>query len=181
MARILPFEGKQPRIADTVFLCPGSVILGDVEIEEYSSVWFNAVIRGDVHRIRIGARTNVQDLSMLHVTNNTAELVIGNEVTIGHAAILHGCTIHDRVLIGMGAKVLDHCIVGSNTIIAAGAVLPERAIAPSGVLMAGVPAKVVRKLQEHEYSRFEESAQAYVSYAERYRKSGVFTDLSSSL
>lgn len=180
MALVLPFEGKHPRIADTVFLCPGAVVLGDVEIGDRSSVWFNAVIRGDVHSITIGARTNVQDLCMLHVTNNRAALRIGDNVTIGHSAILHGCTVHDNVLIGMGAKVLDHCQVGSHTIIAAGAVLPEGCSAPSGVLMAGVPARVVRTLRDDELSRFEDSALGYVTYAERYRASGTFDDQSLS-
>jgi carbonic anhydrase/acetyltransferase-like protein (isoleucine patch superfamily) len=114
---------------------------------------------------------------MLHVTHKKFALYVGNDVTVGHSAILHGCTIHDKVLIGMGAKVLDACVVNSHTIIAAGAVLPEGAIAPAGVLMAGVPAKVVRELRAEEYDRFEASARNYVEYAERYRQSQILDQL----
>ncbi|MFM8472728.1 MAG: gamma carbonic anhydrase family protein [Candidatus Kapaibacterium sp.] len=180
MALVLPFEGRHPRIADSVFLCPGAVVVGDVEIGDRSSVWFNTVIRGDVNSVSIGSQTNIQDLCMLHVTNNRAALRVGSNVTIGHGAIVHGCTIHDEVLIGMGAKVLDHCVVGSQTIIAAGSVLPERSTAPSGVLMAGVPARVVRPLREEEFERFLQSAAAYVAYADRYRSDRTFPPVQPS-
>jgi carbonic anhydrase/acetyltransferase-like protein (isoleucine patch superfamily) len=171
---ILPFEGAVPVIPESVLVCPGAVVMGDVHIGEQSSVWFNAVIRGDVHSIRIGARTNIQDLAMLHVTHKRFSLNIGSNVTVGHSAILHGCTVHDNVLIGMGAKVLDNSLVRSHTIVAAGAVVREGFETPEGVLMAGIPAKVVRDLRADELSRFEESAQAYVSYSERFRASNIF-------
>lgn len=170
MATILPFEGIYPNIHPSVYLCEGVRIIGDVEIGEGSSVWFNSVIRGDVNHIRIGRRTNIQDLAMLHVTHKYHPLILGDNITIGHSAVLHGATIHDTCLIGMGAKVLDRCVVNSYSFVAAGAVLREGYEVPEGTLVAGVPAKVIRELTELERQKIEESAQNYIDYVHRYRK-----------
>ncbi len=169
---IMPFEGIMPRIAPDVFIAPGARIIGDVEIGELSSVWFNVVIRGDVHYIRIGRRVNVQDLTMCHVTHKRHPLNIGDDVTIGHSAVLHGSTIHDRVLIGMGAKVLDRAVVGSNALVAAGAVVREGFVVPEGTLVAGIPAKVVRELNDEERAAVAQGALNYESYVARYRADG---------
>jgi gamma-carbonic anhydrase len=169
---IIPFEGKSPNIHPGVFIASGARIIGDVEIGEKSSVWFNVVIRGDVHYIKIGTRTNIQDLTMCHVTHRKYPLVIGNDVTVGHSAVLHGTTIHDRVLIGMGAKVLDRSVVGSNSLIAAGSVVREGFEVPEGVLVAGVPAKIIRELTDAERAAVAQGALNYESYIERYRAGG---------
>lgn len=169
---VMPFEGVAPRIHPSVFLAAGARIVGDVEIEELSSVWFNVVIRGDVHFIRIGRRTNIQDLAMLHVTHRKFSLTIGNDVTVGHSAVLHGAVIGDRVLIGMGAKVLDNSVVESDSLIAAGAVVREGFRVPSGTLAAGVPARVVRELTDAERASVAQGALNYESYIVRFRADG---------
>ncbi len=165
---ILPYNGIYPSFAQNVVLLPGSVIVGDVHIGEESSVWFNCVLRGDVHSIHIGKRTNIQDLSMLHVTNGKCPLTIGDDVTVGHRAIVHGCSVHDGVLIGMGAVLLDGCIIESGAIVAAGAVVREGDTVPAGVLVAGVPARVVRNLDEEEQAALRRIAGDYVEYARQY-------------
>ncbi|MEO5931474.1 MAG: gamma carbonic anhydrase family protein [Candidatus Kapaibacterium sp.] len=169
---IIPFEGKMPRIHPDVFIAPGARIIGDVEIGEASSVWFNVVIRGDVHYIRIGRRTNIQDLTMCHVTNRRHALIIGDDVTVGHSAVLHGCTIHERVLVGMGAKVLDRAVVERESLIAAGAVVREGFTVPEGTLVAGVPAKVIRELSDEERCYVAQGAPNYESYVARFRAGG---------
>lgn len=170
---IMPFEGITPRIHPSVFIAAGARIIGDVVIGALSSIWFNVVIRGDVHAIRIGRRTNVQDLTMCHVTHRRFALTIGDDVTIGHSAILHGATIGDRVLIGMGATVLDNAVVGDESLIAAGAVVREGFRVPNGTLVAGVPARVVRELSDEERSRVAEGATNYESYVARFRAGGA--------
>lgn len=170
---IIPFAGAAPRIHPTVFIAPGARIVGDVEIGELSSIWFNVVIRGDVHYVRIGRRTNVQDLAMLHVTHKKFALNVADDVTIGHSAVLHGCTIEDRVLIGMGAKVLDNSIVGEESLIAAGTVVREGFRVPPGSLVAGVPGRVVRELTSDERTAVAQGAINYESYVERYRNGGI--------
>jgi carbonic anhydrase/acetyltransferase-like protein (isoleucine patch superfamily) len=165
---ILPYSGVYPSLAPNVVVLPGSVIVGDVHIGEQSSVWFNCVIRGDVHSIHIGKRTNIQDLSMLHVTNGKFPLTIGDDVTVGHRAIIHGCSVHDGVLIGMGAVLLDGCTVESGAIVAAGAVVREGDTVPTGVLVAGVPARVIRNLDEEEQAAIRRIAGDYVEYAQQY-------------
>lgn len=170
---ILPFEGKSPTIHPSVFIGSGARIIGDVEIGEASSVWFNVVIRGDVHYIRIGRRTNIQDLTMCHVTHRKHPLNIGDDVTVGHSAVLHGATIHDRVLIGMGAKVLDRSIVRSNSLIAAGSVVREGFEVPEGTLVAGVPAKIIRELNDTERAAVAQGAINYELYVARFRADGV--------
>jgi carbonic anhydrase/acetyltransferase-like protein (isoleucine patch superfamily) len=158
----------KPQIHPSVFVTESADIIGDVVIGKNSSVWFNAVIRGDVNSIRIGERTNIQDGCLLHVRNETSPLVIGSNVTVGHGAILHGCTIHDCCLIGMGAIVLDNVEVHSYALVAAGTVVLNNTIIPEGVLVAGVPARVVRTLSDEERKMVEESATKYVQYATRY-------------
>jgi gamma-carbonic anhydrase len=166
---ILTYNGIKPKIDESVFICEGSQIIGDVEIGKNSSVWFNTVIRGDVNYIRIGERTNVQDLSMLHVTYKKYPLIIGNDVTIGHSVTLHGCTIKDLVLIGMGAILLDNCVVNSNSFIAAGTLVKEKFIVPEGVLVAGVPGKIIRDLTLKEIEKIGRSSRNYLMYVETYR------------
>jgi carbonic anhydrase/acetyltransferase-like protein (isoleucine patch superfamily) len=161
---LLPFKGVFPRIASGVYLAPGSIIIGDVEIGADSSVWFNAVIRGDVAPIRIGERSNVQDGAVLHVDTGTP-CVVGNEVTIGHAAIVHGTTIEDGVTIGMGAVVLSRSQIGAEAIVAAAALVPEDAVVASGSLIMGVPAREKRSLSDAERTASRENALRYVRNA----------------
>lgn len=167
---IQPYRGIKPKLHDTVFVAEGAQIIGDVEIGRDSSVWFNTVIRGDVHYIRIGDRTNIQDNSILHVTHEKYPLVIGSEVTVGHGAILHAATIKDRCLIGMGAKVLDNATVGPYALVAAGSLVLEHFVVPEGALVAGVPARVKRMLTEEERQQIVQSAQNYVEYVKSYRE-----------
>ncbi len=151
---LIPFNKISPKIHTTAWLAPQSVIIGDVEIGEESSVWFQTVIRGDVNSIRIGKRTNIQDLSTVHVSNRNgpapAPTVIGDEVTVGHRVILHGCTVGNGSLIGMGSIVMDHVVVGEGSIVAAGSMVVENTVIPPGHLAMGSPAKVVRPLKEQE-------------------------------
>jgi len=165
---IKPYKGIHPKIHPTVFVVETAVIIGDVEIGEYSSIWFNAVVRGDVHYIRIGDRTNIQDLCMLHVTKETHPLILGNDITVGHSVTLHGCTIKDRCLIGMGTTILDGAVVGEDCIIGAGALVTEGAVIPPGTLAIGMPAKPKRDLTEKEIARIRQSAQNYIDYARTY-------------
>lgn len=165
---ILPYKNIFPDIDESVFIGDGAVITGDVKIGKDSSIWFNAVIRGDVHFIRIGERTNIQDGCILHVTNGRSSLSIGNDVTVGHNAVVHGCTVKDNVLIGMGAVILDNSIVNSNSLIAAGSVVKEGFEIPEGVLAAGIPARIIRDLKETEILKINESSRGYVNYAKDY-------------
>jgi carbonic anhydrase/acetyltransferase-like protein (isoleucine patch superfamily) len=141
------------------------VVLGAVTLGEGVSIWFNSTVRGDVNTITIGEHTNIQDNSVLHVTHDTHPLVIGNRVTCGHAVRLHGCTVEDEVLVGIGATVLDGAVVGSHSVVAAGAVVTPGYHVPSNVLVAGVPAKVVRELKAEETEEIRRSAERYVTYA----------------
>ncbi len=166
---IRAYRGKAPAIDATVYIAAGAQVIGDVVIGPESSLWFNVVVRGDVNTIRIGARTNVQDLSMLHVTRRTAPLRVGDEVTVGHAAILHGCTVENRCLIGMGAVVMDGAVVGEESIVGAGALVPERMIIPPRSLVVGVPAVVRRSLRPEEIAFLARSAEHYVQDAANYR------------
>lgn len=168
MATVIAFEEKTPDIHPTVFIAEGARIVGNVVIGKHGSVWFNAVIRGDVHWVRMGQSVNVQDSAVLHVTHDTAPLTIGSEVTVGHGAIVHGCTIGDGCLIGMGAIVLDGTKVGDGTLIAAGSVVRERSTIPPGVLVAGNPAVVKRNLTSDEQDGLIRSARRYVAYAQTY-------------
>ena len=164
---LFPYNRLLPKITESAIILPGVKIVGDVTIGEKTNIWFNSVIRGDVHYVKIGNETNIQDLSMLHVTNGEFPLNIGNKVTVGHSAKIHGCTIEDLTLIGIGAIVLDGAHVEKNSIVAAGAVVKPGFRVPSGTLVAGVPAKVVRELTQDEIDYFEISAKHYVEYAEQ--------------
>ena len=163
--KIFPYKGMYPKIGENVFLASGVKIIGNVAIGNNSSVWYNSVIRGDVHYIKIGDSSNIQDCSILHVTNGKYPLNIGNKVTIGHSVSLHGCTLQDLCLIGIGAIVLDGAIVESNSMVAAGALVKQHFVVPFGKLVAGVPAKVIRDLTKDEIKDIEAGAHRYVEYA----------------
>ncbi|MFP4508639.1 MAG: gamma carbonic anhydrase family protein [Spirochaetota bacterium] len=167
---LIPFDGAYPVLHETAFLAPGSWIIGDVTIGPGSSVWFNAVVRGDVHYIRIGAGSNIQDNCVIHVTHDTNPAHIGDNVTVGHGAIIHGCTIEDTCLVGMGATVLDRAVIHSGALVAAGALVPPGFEVPSGTLVAGVPARVVRNLRPDEQQELRDAAGRYVSYARQQRE-----------
>lgn len=169
---ILPFKGIIPRLGEGVFVAPNAVVIGDSRIGDGSSVWFSAVIRGDVNLIRIGSGTNIQDGCVLHVSNGTFSLSIGNGVTIGHNAVVHGCRVDDNVLIGMGSVLLDDCRIESNSVVAAGALIRQGFTVPSGVLAAGVPAKIVRDLTKDEIEGIRQSAAHYTELAGIYIKEG---------
>ena len=166
---LLSHHGVTPELDPSVFVAAGAVIIGDVKIGKESSIWFNAVVRGDVNYIRIGERTNIQDGAILHVTHNVYPLLIGSNVTVGHGVILHGARVEDFTLVGMGATVLDNARIGSYSLIAAGSLVPENAVIPEGVLVAGVPAKIKRSLNDDERRRIAESAAHYVEYVREYR------------
>jgi carbonic anhydrase/acetyltransferase-like protein (isoleucine patch superfamily) len=165
---IRTFQGVKPTIAPSVFIEDTAVVIGDAVIGEDSSIWFHAVVRGDVHYIRIGSRTNIQDLSMLHVTHDTHPLVIGDEVTVGHHVVLHGCTIGNRVLVGMGAIIMDGAVIGEDCVVGAGALVTEGTIVPPKSLILGAPAKVKRAVTEKELAWIKESAKNYVTYSRQY-------------
>ena len=165
---IRTFQGIKPTIPTSCFIEETGIVIGDVVLGEHCSVWFHAVIRGDVHFIRIGERTNMQDLCILHVTHDTHPLVIGNEVTIGHAAILHGCTIKDRVLIGMGAIVMDGAVIGEDSVVGAGALVVEGMVVPPKSVILGSPGRIRRATSEAELAWITESAENYVKYAGQY-------------
>jgi carbonic anhydrase/acetyltransferase-like protein (isoleucine patch superfamily) len=161
---------NKPIIDPSALIFEGVKIIGDVEIGAHTSIWYNSVIRGDVNYIRIGSNTNIQDLSMLHVTNGRFPLEIGNFVTIAHSVALHGSIIGDNILIGIGAILLDGSKVSSNSIIAAGAVVREGFIVPERSLVAGVPAKVIREIGDDEVQRIKDNAINYVEYAKVYKE-----------
>ena len=167
---IKKYLNESPRIDKSAFIEESAQIIGDVEIGANSSIWFNAVVRGDVNYIRIGEKTNIQDGSILHVTLNKFPLYIGNRVTVGHGAILHGCQIEDDTLIGLGAKILDGALVESFSMVAAGSVVKQGFKVPSGYLVAGVPAKVIRPLSDEEKEKIKISADNYVRYFKNYLK-----------
>jgi carbonic anhydrase/acetyltransferase-like protein (isoleucine patch superfamily) len=170
---IRAYRGKRPQIAASAYIDPAAVVIGDVLIGEDSSVWPCAVIRGDVHYIRIGARTNVQDGSILHVMRDEHPLILGDDVTIGHSVTLHGCTIASRCLIGMGAVILNGVTVGSGSIVAAGTLIREGKDIPPGSLVAGHPGKVLRTLGPEQQTMIDRYSARYVEYKEIYRKEPV--------
>jgi carbonic anhydrase/acetyltransferase-like protein (isoleucine patch superfamily) len=164
-----PFNGVMPRLHPSVYAVASAEIIGDVEIGRDSSVWFHAVIRGDVNFVRIGERTNIQDGAVLHVRHRTYPLRIGSDVTLGHGVLAHACTIHDHCLIGMGAILLDNAVINPYTLVAAGAVVRNDAVFPEGVLVAGVPARIIRELSADERAMIDESAGNYLRYVQSYR------------
>lgn len=147
---IIPFEGAVPKIDPTAFVAPGCAVIGDVEIGPGASLWYNVVVRGDVHSIRIGARTNIQDGSIVHVTTHKFGTFIGDDVLIGHMAMIHGCTIESGAFVGMGATVLDGCVIESGARLAAGAMLTPGKRIPAGEMWAGRPAKYMRDVTDEE-------------------------------
>jgi carbonic anhydrase/acetyltransferase-like protein (isoleucine patch superfamily) len=166
---IRAYRGKFPQIAASAYIDPAAVVIGDVVIGEESSVWPMTVVRGDVHYIRIGNRTNLQDACVCHVMKNQYPLILGDDVTVGHSVTLHGCTIESRVLIGMGCVILNGAVVGTNSIIAAGALITERTVIPAGSIVMGSPGRVKRALNERELASIEQYAVRYAGYREIYR------------
>ncbi len=163
-----PFRGIHPRVHPTAYVDQSAQVIGDVEIGQESSVWMNVVIRGDVNIIRIGDRTNIQDGTVIHVMRDTHATRIGNEVTVGHAAVLHGCTIHDRVLIGMGSLLLNGAEIGEDSIVAAGTLVPEgKKFSPRSLLM-GRPAVVKRELSDADVASIRDYAERYIGYRKDY-------------
>ena len=175
---VLPYKGTWPQIAEDVFVAPGAFVIGDVEIGSGSSVWFNSVVRGDDQPIRIGERVNIQDGTVVHVHTKYQGTFIGDDVTIGHMALLHACTIESRAFVGMGSIVLDMCTVESGAMLAAGSLLTTGKTVKSGELWAGRPARFMRELSQEEIDGFAWSFESYVERSEEYREE--FTQLSST-
>ena len=172
MALIKPVKGVSPQFGDNCYLAENATIVGDVIMGKDCSVWFQAVIRGDVHHIRMGNKVNVQDGAVIHCTYRKAPTNIGNNVSIGHRAIVHGCTLHDNVLVGMGAIVMDHAVVEENVLIAAGAVVLENSRLESGHIYAGVPAKKIKALSQETFAdTIERIANNYVMYSDWFKES----------
>jgi carbonic anhydrase/acetyltransferase-like protein (isoleucine patch superfamily) len=167
---VMPYKGITPTLAGDVYIAPTAAVIGDVHIGAGSSVWFAATVRGDVNEIRIGARTNVQDGSTIHVTTGGHGTYIGDDVTVGHNAILHACTIENLCLIGMGACLMDGVVVESRAMVAAGALVTPNKRIPAGQLWAGSPARFMRALKEDELAELEESARHYAELAAEYRR-----------
>jgi carbonic anhydrase/acetyltransferase-like protein (isoleucine patch superfamily) len=159
-----PYRGVQPRVASSAFIDDSAQVIGDVEIGEESSVWMCAVVRGDVHSITVGRRTNIQDGAVIHAMTGTHPTAIGDSVTVGHAAVIHGCTIEARCLIGIGAILLNGCRIGAGSIVAAGALVTEGMNVPPKSLVMGSPGKVKRLLTQHEVAGIDEYAARYVAY-----------------
>jgi len=166
---IRSYKGRKPQIAATAYVDPAAVVIGDVSIGEHASVWPGVVIRGDVHYIRIGARTNVQDGSVLHVMRDTHPLILGDNVTVGHGVVLHGCTIEARCLIGMGSIILNGAKIGTGSIVAAGTLVPEGTEVPPGSLFMGHPGKFRRALTAGDQESIDNYAARYVEYKEAYK------------
>ncbi len=171
MALLLPYGGKAPRVDPTAWLAPNATLIGDVEIGPESSVWFGCVLRGDVGAIRVGARSNLQDLSCVHATIDLSTTDVGDDVTVGHGVILHGCRVRDRVLVGMGAIVLDLADIGEGSVIGAGALVTSRVVVPPRKLVLGRPGKVMRDVTAAEGRLGLDGARHYVDAARRYATS----------
>lgn len=168
MAIILPYKGKFPKIADDAFVADNAVIIGDVEIASKANIWFGCVVRGDVHHIRIGEGTNIQDGTIIHVNRNDGPTIIGKNVTVGHLALLHACHLHDNSFVGMGAKVIDNAVVESEGMVAAGALISPNKVVKSGQLWAGVPGKFFRDMTKDEIDYITISANNYIRLAGEY-------------
>jgi len=167
---LFAYRGILPRIAENVFIAPGACVIGDVLIGESSSIWFNTVVRGDVHRIRIGSCTSVQDNTVLHPTGRFFPISIGDRVLIGHNAVLHGCTVEDECFIGIGSIILDGCKVGKGSVVAAGALLPPGFEVPPGSVAVGSPARIKKKIGDNEKAMIEHGWPHYVELAAEYFK-----------
>jgi carbonic anhydrase/acetyltransferase-like protein (isoleucine patch superfamily) len=167
------YKGIRPRLGRDVFVAPGASVIGDVELGDESSVWFGAVLRGDVMPIRFGARTNVQDGSVVHVTGGSAATTVGDDVTVGHMALLHGCFVGHRVLVGMGSVLLDGSVVEDESIVAAGSLVPPGMRVPARSLAMGRPARVVRKATDEDLAWVREAGRLYVEYARTFASAEV--------
>jgi len=165
-ATILTFGGISPTIDPSAFVAPGARVIGDVHIGEGASLWYNVVVRGDVNHIRIGARTNIQDGSVVHVSTATHPTIIGDDVLIGHLAMVHGCTLHDRAFVGLGAIVMDGCVIESDGMLAAGSMLTPGKRIPSGQLWSGRPARYMRDLTPEEIAGHRKGVAGYVETAQ---------------
>jgi carbonic anhydrase/acetyltransferase-like protein (isoleucine patch superfamily) len=167
---IKKFRGKSPIIPDSCYISESVDLIGDVTLGENASLWFGAVVRGDMHFITIGNRSNIQDNSVIHVTTDVSPTRIGDEVTVGHNAIIHGATIEDRCLIGMGTIIMDDAVIGEGSIVGAGAVVPPNMIIPPRSLVVGLPAKIVRQTSDKELEMIIERAQHYIDFSQEYKK-----------
>lgn len=179
MGTILPYRGVVPTVADSVFLAPNATVIGDVVIGADTNIWFGCVIRGDVNIVRIGQRTNIQDGTIVHVSREKFETFIGDDVTIGHLALIHACTLEDRCFIGMNATVMDGCVVEPEAMVAAGAVVTPGKRVRTGQLWAGTPAKHIRDLSREDRDGMSATAPHYVRLARTYREEVVDTPLSA--
>ncbi len=169
---IRPFQGMAPKLGRRIFVADSGLVLGDVEIGDDSSIWFNCVVRGDVNYIQIGARTNIQDMSCIHVTNDRWPTIIGDEVSIAHNVMLHGCTLHNRVLVGMSTTIMDGAVIGEGCLVAAGSLVREGFQAPPNTLVAGWPATVKKDLSDEQRQLVASIWSRYVRYKEAYFKDG---------
>lgn len=170
---IYELNGVRPKIGRDVFIAPNATVIGDVVLADESSVWFGTVIRGDIFPIRIGARTNIQDGSVVHITGGRSATNVGDDVTVGHMALLHGCTVGHRALVGMGSIVLDDAILGDDCILGAGSLVPPRAVIPPRTLAIGRPAKVIRQLTDEDLAMVKMAGQVYVEYARTFRSDAL--------
>ena len=167
---IKKFRSKSPIIPDSCYISESVDLIGDVTLGENVSLWFGTIVRGDMHFITIGNRSNIQDNSVIHVTTDVSPTRIGDEVTVGHNAIIHGATIEDRCLIGMGAIIMDDVVIGEGSIVGAGAVVPPNMIIPPRSLVVGLPAKIVRQTSDEELEMIIERAQHYIDFSQEYKK-----------
>ena len=167
------FQGTYPKVSDSAFILETAMLIGNVEVGGDSSVWFYSILRGDIHYIRIGERTNIQDHCVVHVTKGLHPVVIGNDVSVGHRAVLHGCTVEDEVLIGMGSIIMDQAVIGKGSIVGSGTLVTEGKIIPPGSLVIGSPGRVKRSVTREESDWVRQSALNYVEYARLHRESGL--------
>jgi carbonic anhydrase/acetyltransferase-like protein (isoleucine patch superfamily) len=168
---VLEYSGVWPKLGERVFIAPNATVIGDVHIGDESSIWFGTVVRGDVFHIRIGRRTNIQDNSVIHVTTGQHATIVGDNVVVGHRVILHGCTIEDNVLIGMGAIVMDRAVIGKGSLVGAGALVTEGTVIPPGMLALGSPAKAKRPLNDAEKEHVLRASEGYAMLAQQYAAS----------
>ena len=166
---ILKFDNKKPIIHKSCYISQNTSIIGDVKIGKDTSIWFGTTIRGDMNYIEIGQRTNIQDNSIVHVTTDIAPTIIGDGVTIGHGAIIHGCKIKDNCLIGMGSIIMDEAIINEGSMIAAGAIITPKTIVPKNTLMVGIPAKPIREITKNEYNEILDRSQHYIDFSKKYK------------
>lgn len=165
---IKKFQNKSPILGSNVYISDTATVIGDVTLNDEVNIWFGAVLRGDMHFIKIGSRTNIQDNAVVHVTTNVSPTNIGNRVTIGHSAIIHGCEIKDDCMIGMGAIVMDDAVIGSGSLIGAGSLVPPNMEVPEKSLVVGVPGKIIRKITDEEYKMIIDRPQEYIDLANIY-------------